>query len=104
MLLTSRLRFVLTIGVSGAEVTLNRLALAETKQIRPDAVGPFGSVAAHFVLCRQGRRYNRLRRDRDVGENHPRNVRSDARSPTFHATMSDVGVSVGHHIFWTGKC
>jgi hypothetical protein len=47
----SRLRFVLATGVSEAEVTLDRLALEGTKQIRPDAVGPSGSVATHLPLA-----------------------------------------------------
>jgi len=52
----SRLRFVLATGVSEAEVNFDRLALEGTKQIRPDSVGPSGSVTADFAFGRQGRR------------------------------------------------
>ena len=54
MLPLSRLRFVLTTGVSIAEVTFDRVALEGTKQIRPDSVGPSGSVAADLAFGRQG--------------------------------------------------
>jgi hypothetical protein len=66
-------------SVSGAELTLDCLALEGTKQIRPDAIGPLGSVAAHFAFGEEGRRRCRLRRDRNLGEGHPANVRSDAK-------------------------
>ena len=35
---------------------LDCLALEGTKQIRPDAVEPFGSAAAHFAFGEEGRR------------------------------------------------
>ena len=34
----------------------DHLALEGTKQIRPDSVGPFGSIAEDFAFGRQGRR------------------------------------------------
>ena len=42
--------------VSEAEVTFDGLALERAKQIRPNAFGPFRSVAAYFTFCRQDRR------------------------------------------------
>ena len=56
MLPLSRLRFVLATGVSETEVNFDRLALEGTEQIRPDSVGPSGSVTADFAFGRQGRR------------------------------------------------
>ena len=41
---------------SEAKVTLDRLALEGTKQIRPNGIGPSRSLAAHFALGEQGRR------------------------------------------------
>jgi len=52
----SRLGFVVVTGTAEAEVMLGHLAFEGTKQIRPNAVMPFRSVAAHFVLCGQGYR------------------------------------------------
>ena len=66
-------------SVSGAELTHDSLALEGTKRIRPDAIGPLGSVGPHFAFGEEGRRRCRLRRDRNLGEGHPENVRSDAR-------------------------
>jgi len=43
-------------GVSEAEVTPDRSALEETKQIRSDAIEPVGSVAAHPAIGGEGRR------------------------------------------------
>src|SRR5258706_1799960 len=63
-----------------AEVTPDCLALAGTKQVRSNAVGPLGSVTAHFSFCGQGRRGDRLRRDRNLGEDNPANVQSDGKS------------------------
>ena len=54
------------------------VALEGAKQIRPDAFGPVGSVAAHLAIGEEGRRRCRLRRDRNLGEGHSANVRSDA--------------------------
>jgi len=54
------------------------VALEGAKQIRPDAVGPVGSVAAHFAIGEEGCRRCCLRRDRNLGEGDPANVRSDA--------------------------
>ena len=54
------------------------VALEGAKQIRPDAVGPVGSVAAHFAIGEEGRRRCRVRRDRNLGEGDAANVRSDA--------------------------
>jgi len=54
------------------------VALEGAKQIRPDAVGPVGSVAEHSAIGEEGRRRCCLRRDRSLGERHPTNVRSDA--------------------------
>ena len=64
--------------VSEAEATRDRLALEGTKQIRPGAVRPFRTLAAHFASGGQGRRRNPVRRDGNLGEDHPANVRSDA--------------------------
>ena len=75
----SRLRFVPAAVVSGTELTLACLALEGTKQIRSDAVGHFGSATAHFAFGEEGRRRRCLRRDRNLGEGHPANVRSDAK-------------------------
>ena len=61
-------------------MTPGRLALTGTKQVRPDANGPFGSVAVYFDFCRQGRRRDRLQRDRNLGDDNPANVQSDAKS------------------------
>ena len=60
-------------------MTPDCLALAGTKQVRPDAVGPLGSVAAYFDFCGQGRRRDRIRRDRNLGEDDPANVQSDGK-------------------------
>jgi len=49
----SHLRFVLSTGISEAEVTLSRSALEGTKQVRPDAIDPVGSVAAHLAFGEQ---------------------------------------------------
>jgi len=54
------------------------VALEGAKQIRPDAIGPVGSVAAHFAIGEEGRRRCCLRRDRNLGEGDPANVRGDA--------------------------
>ena len=53
--------------VSGTELTLECVAIERTKQIRPDAICPVGSVAAHFAFGEEGRRRCRLRRDRNLG-------------------------------------
>ena len=66
-------------SISGTELTLAYLALEGTKQIRPDAIGPLGSFAAHFAFGGKGRRRCRLRRNRNLGEGHPANVRSDEK-------------------------
>jgi len=50
------------------------VAIEGAKQIRPDAVGPVGSVATHFAIGEEGRRQCRLRRDRNLGEGDPANV------------------------------
>ena len=65
-------------SVSGTELTLECVALEGAKQVRPDAIGPLGSFAAHFAFGEEGRRRCRLRRDRNLGEGHPANVRSHA--------------------------
>ena len=75
----SHLRFVLATVVSEAKVTFERLALEGTNQIRPNAVGPVGSLAAHFAFGGQGRRRDHLQGDRNLGEDHPANVRGDAK-------------------------
>jgi len=67
------------VSVSGTELTLDSLALEGTKQIRPNAIGPLGSVATHFAFGGEGRRGCCLRRDRNLGEGHPANVRSDEK-------------------------
>ena len=41
--------------MSEIEVTLDHIALEGTKQMRPDTVKPFRSVAAHLAFCGQGR-------------------------------------------------
>jgi len=51
----SHLRFVLSAGVSEAKVTLDRSALEGTKQLRPGAIKPVGSVAEHLAFGGQGR-------------------------------------------------
>ena len=66
------------ISVSGKVLMLEYLGLEGANQIRPDTISPPGSVAAHFAIGEEGRRRHRLRRDRNIGEGHPANVRSDA--------------------------
>ena len=61
----SHLRFVLSTGLE-VEVTLDRSAHEGTKQIRPDANDPVGSVAARLAFGGQGRRRNCRRRDRGL--------------------------------------
>ena len=51
-------RSVLSTGGSEAEITLDRSAHEGIKQIRPDAIEPIGSVAAHLSFGGQGRRRN----------------------------------------------
>ena len=63
-----------TTGVSEAGVTLDRLALEGTKQIRPDVVGLLQSVEAHFASGGQSSGRDRLRRERNLGGDHPTNV------------------------------
>ena len=41
---------MLATGVSAAEVTLDHLALEDTKQVRPGTIWPSGPVEAHFAL------------------------------------------------------
>ena len=67
-----------TASVSGTELTLECVALEGAKQIRPDATGAPGPVAAHLAYGEEGRRRCGLRRDRNLGEGRPANVRSDA--------------------------
>jgi len=50
------------------------VALEGAKQIRPDAIGPVGSVTVHFAIGGEGRRRCRVRRDRNLGEGDPANV------------------------------
>jgi len=50
------------------------VALEGAKQIRPDAIGPFGSVATRFAIGEEGRRRCRVRRDRNLGGGDPANV------------------------------
>src|SRR5258706_1981598 len=76
----SHLRFVSSLAQQKQRRHPTVLALARTEQVRPDAVGPFGSVAAYFDFCGQGRRRDRLRRDRNLGEDNPANVQSDGKS------------------------
>jgi len=64
---SSHLRFVHSFGGLKAEVTLDRSDPEGTKQIRPDAIEPVGSIAARLAFGGQGRRRNRQRRDRDLG-------------------------------------
>ena len=66
-------------SASGTELTLDCVVIEGTNQIRPDAVGAPGSVAAYFTFGEEGRRRCRLRRDRNLGEGNPANVRSDAK-------------------------
>jgi len=63
----SHSRFVLSLGGSEAEVTLDRSALEGTKQVRSDAIEPVGSATARLAFGGEGRRRNRRRRDRDLG-------------------------------------
>ncbi len=71
---------MLATSTADAGVTLERLALEGTKQMRPGAAEHFRSVAAHFVFGANGRERDRLRRDRNLGEGHPADVRSNAES------------------------
>ena len=79
MLPASRSRSVLATVVSGAKVTLVRVALERTKQIRPDAVRLFRSFTAHFAFREHSCGRDRLRRYRSFGGDHPANVRRDAK-------------------------
>ena len=65
-------------SISGTELTLEYVALEGAKQIRPDATGALGPVAAHLAFGEEGRRRCGVRRDRNLGEGHPANVRCDA--------------------------
>ena len=56
MLPKSRLRFVLTTGISEAELTPACLAHTGAKQIRPDPGGDFGPAPTDIVIRGQGRR------------------------------------------------
>jgi hypothetical protein len=56
-----RLRFVLATGVSTAEITLDHLALEDTKRVRPDTIGPSGPVEAHFAFRGHCREHNSRR-------------------------------------------
>ena len=69
---------MLASGALEAEVTFTFVAFEGTKQIRRNSLSPFGSVAAHFAFCGQGRGGNRLQRDRNLGEDHSPNVQSHA--------------------------
>ena len=70
---------MLTTSVPDTKVMLDLLAFEGTKQTRPNSAHPVGSVTAHLDFCGQGRRRNRLQRDRIIGEDYPANVRSDAK-------------------------
>ena len=74
MLPRSHLRFVLAIGISEGEVTLESVAVEGTKQVRPDALRTLRSGAADSAFGRKGGRTNRLRRDRNFEGAHPSNV------------------------------
>ena len=54
MLLLSHLRFVLTVGISEGEVTLEGLAVEGTKQARPDALRSLRSGAADLAFGEEG--------------------------------------------------
>jgi hypothetical protein len=78
---------VIDTGASEAEVTLDRLDLEGTKQIRPNAARPCRPAAAHFGVCEHGCRRNHLQRDKSVGGNHPTNVRSDVQGRTIFVRL-----------------
>lgn len=59
---------------SDAGTELDRLAFEGEKQIRPNTIGAFGSVAAHFATGGKGQGRNRLRRGGTIGEGYPANV------------------------------
>ena len=69
---------MLVARVSEAEVILNRVALEKTEQVRPDSTWSFQSVATHFASRRHRRGRNYVRRNSNLGEGDPANVRSDA--------------------------
>ena len=50
------MRFVLTTEILEAEVTLSGLDLEGTKQVRPDSLGYFQSVAMDYAFGKAGRR------------------------------------------------
>ena len=83
----SRLRFVFATHEAEAVVILQRLAPEGTKQIRQDAVRLPRSVAAHFAFREHSRRGHRLGRHRNLGGNHPANVRSDANGREFFVLL-----------------
>ena len=56
MLPRSHLRFVLAIGISEGEVTLESLAVEGTKQVRSDALGTLWSCAADSAAGGKGGR------------------------------------------------
>ena len=67
MLPTLHLRFVLAASLSARRVTLDRLALERTKQVRPDTIESSGPVEAHFAFREHGCGRDRLRRDGPIG-------------------------------------
>ena len=97
VLLVLRLRFVPAASVSGTELTLDFLAIEGTEQIRSDAVGPLGSVAAHFTFGREDRGRCGLRRNRNLGEGPPTNVRRDAKGRGIFMQLCQRYYAV---IFW----
>jgi hypothetical protein len=76
-------------------VTPAVLAFAGTEQVRSGAIGPVGSVGAHFVFRGQGRRRDRLRRDRDLGEDYPTNVQSDGKRRNVFVRLCQA---------WASRC
>ena len=53
---------------------LDYLALARTKQVRPDTLGYSGPIEAHLAFRGHCRGRNYWRRDGSFGEDHPANV------------------------------
>ena len=80
---------------------LDCLALKGTKQIRPDAFRPLGSIAAHFSFGTEGCRGHRLRRDRNLGAlvsarcSHKRRLDCNGL-PRIVSSVEVCGTSAGH--------
>jgi hypothetical protein len=71
--------FVLIIGLSGSEVTLDNLAIEGTKSIRRYAVRVCPKVAGHFDVGEHSRGRSWLRGFESLREEYHTHVRSDAK-------------------------